>query len=133
MGIFDTIREKIQDFSNTTSGNKIKKVFKKIWKVLKKICAKIFHYRAAFLALVVVVCSLIMAVFSMILLPAQVGINLQIDGTYSFTAAALPAVCGGFPKTGQVQRLDTGAPPAAPSRAPVLCGACIALSPCHPA
>ena len=84
MGVFDVIREKIQDFSKSNGGKKAKKFIRKVWKTVKKIVVKIFHYRAVFLALIVVACSLAMAAVSMVLLPAQVGIDLQIDGTYSF-------------------------------------------------
>ena len=84
MGVFDVIREKIQDFSKSNGGKKAKKFIRKVWKTVKKIVVKIFHYRAVFLALIVVACSLAMAAVSMFLLPAQVGIDLQIDGTYSF-------------------------------------------------
>ena len=86
------IQAKIQDFSNSNGGKKVKKLFRKVWKNVKKITAKIFHYRAVFLALIVVACSLTMAAVSMFLLPAQVGIDLQIDGSYTFMLPKLLAV-----------------------------------------
>ena len=92
MRVFDMIQAKIQDFSNSNGGKKIKKLFRKVWKNVKKITAKIFHYRAVFLALIVVACSLTMAAVSMFLLPAQVGIDLQIDGSYTFMLPKLLAV-----------------------------------------
>ena len=92
MGVFDVIREKRQDFSKSNGGKKVKKFFRKVWKNVKKIAAKIFHYRAVFLALIVVACSLTMAAVSMFLLPAQVGIDLQIDGSYTFMLPKLLAV-----------------------------------------
>ena len=95
MRVFDMIQAKIQDFSNSNGGKKVKKLFRKVWKNVKKITAKIFHYRAVFLALIVVACSLTMAAVSMFLLPAQVGIDLQIDGSYTFMLPKLLA--GLFP------------------------------------
>lgn len=92
MRVFDMIQAKIQDFSNSNGGKKVKKLFRKAWKNVKKITAKIFHYRAVFLALIVVACSLTMAAVSMLLLPAQVGIDLQIDGSYTFMLPKLLAV-----------------------------------------
>lgn len=92
MRVFDMIQAKIQDFSNSNGGKKVKKFFRKVWKNVKKITAKIFHYRAVFLALIVVACSLTMAAVSMFLLPAQVGIDLQIDGSYTFMLPKLLAV-----------------------------------------
>jgi hypothetical protein len=92
MRVFDMIQAKIQDFSNSNGGKKVKKLFRKVWKNVKKITAKIFHYRAVFLALIVVACSLTMAAVSMFLLPAQVGIDLQIDGSYTFMLPKLLAV-----------------------------------------
>ena len=86
MRVFDMIQAKIQDFSNSNGGKKVNKLFRKAWKNVKKITAKIFHYRAVFLALIVVACSLTMAAVSMFLLPAQVGTS-TLPGT---TNTSLP-------------------------------------------
>lgn len=92
MSFFTTIQDKIEDFSQQPGLMKLKKTCRKIWKTVRRISAKIYHYRAAILAAVVVLCSVTLAVVSMARLPEQVGINLLSDGSFSFMIPKLLAV-----------------------------------------
>ena len=59
---------------------------------LGRFFAALWRYRAVILACSVLILSVVVAVASMAQLPNQVGINLQSDGTYSFTVPKIIAV-----------------------------------------
>lgn len=54
--------------------------------------AAVWRYRAVILAVSVLILSVLVAVASLAQLPDQVGINLQSDGSYSFTVPKIIAV-----------------------------------------
>lgn len=92
MSFIQLIQERIEDFCQRPGWLKFKKFIRTAWKLIRKICAKIYHYRAVILAVAVVACSVVLAVMSMAMLPEQVGINLLTDGSFSFMVPKILAV-----------------------------------------
>ena len=84
--------EFIENVKSSDFYKKTRKFCRKAGKVIRRIVGKIMHYRAVFLAALVVLGAVFLAVLNMSNLPEQVGIKLLSDGSFTYMVPKLLAV-----------------------------------------